>query len=79
MKSAFELVRPRGKDMPAAAPIKRNRSRAPVDGNVHLLLDSNGRQTVSIERRTKGGITIESAAAGRAAQNRRDAIKRGGL
>ena len=57
----FLSVRPRGKDMPSApAPRKTNHSKAPKVGNVHLLLDSNGRQTVSLERRTKGGITIET-------------------
>ena len=57
----FMSVRPRSKDMPSApAPRKTNHSRAPIEGNVHLLLDSNGRQTVSLERRTKGGITIEN-------------------
>mgnify|MGYP001619142317 CR=1 FL=1 len=60
VKNAFESVKPRGKDMPSApAPRKTNHSRAPKQGNVHLLLDSNGRQTVSLERRTSG-ITIES-------------------
>ena len=59
--NAFQMVRPRGVDTaPAKAPRKTNHSRAPKDGNVHLLLDSNGRQTVSLERRTKGGITIET-------------------
>ena len=53
-------VRPRGKDAPSKAPRKTNHSKAPKSGNVHLLLDSNGRQTVSLERRTKGGITIEN-------------------
>ena len=58
---SFPIPRPRGKDMPSApAPRKTNHSRAPIEGNVHLLLDSNGRQTVSLERRTKGGITIEN-------------------
>ena len=56
----FLSVRPRGKDMPSApAPRKTNHSQGPKVGNVHLLLDSNGRQTVSLERRTSG-ITIES-------------------
>lgn len=32
------------------------------DGNVHLALDRNGRRTVSLERRTTGGITIENRA-----------------
>ena len=56
----FLSVKPRGADTaPAKAPRKTNHSRAPIEGNVHLLLDSNGRQTVSLERRTSG-ITIES-------------------
>ena len=55
----FMSVRPRGKDAPSKAPRKTNHSRAPKQGNVHLLLDSNGRQTVSLERRTSG-ITIEN-------------------
>ena len=57
----FMSVRPRGQDTaPAKAPRKTNHSRAPIEGNVHLLLDSNGRQTVSLERRTKGAIVIEN-------------------
>ena len=56
----FLSVRPRAQDTaPSKAPRKTNHSRAPQAGNVHLLLDSNGRQTVSLERRTSG-ITIES-------------------
>ena len=56
----FLSVRPRAQDTaPSKAPRKTNHSKAPRSGNVHLLLDSNGRQTVSLERRTSG-ITIES-------------------
>ena len=59
--NAFQMVRPRGVDAaPAKAPRKTNTSRAPQEGNVHLTLDRNGRRTVSLERRTKGGITIET-------------------
>ena len=58
--NAFQLVRPRAQDIaPSTAPRKTNHSRAPNEGNVHLLLDSKGRQTVSLERRTSG-ITIEN-------------------
>ena len=58
--NAFQLARPRAAvEAPAKAPRKTNHSKAPKSGNVHLLLDSNGRQTVSLERRTSG-ITIES-------------------
>ena len=59
--NAFQMVRPRGVDTaPAKAPRKTNHSRAPQAGNVHLALDRNGRRTVSLERKTKGGITIET-------------------
>ena len=57
---SFLIPRPRAQDTaPSKAPRKTNHSRAPKSGNVHLLLDSNGRQTVSLERRPSG-ITIES-------------------
>ena len=57
---SFPVPRPRGQDTaPSKAPRKTNHSRAPKSGNVHLLLDSNGRQTVSLERRPSG-ITIEN-------------------
>ena len=58
--NAFQLLRPRAAvEAPAKAPRKTNHSKAPKQGNVHLLLDSNGRQTVSLERRPSG-ITIEN-------------------
>lgn len=58
--NAFQLARPRAAvEAPAKAPRKTNHSKAPKVGNVHLLLDSNGRQTVSLERRPSG-ITIEN-------------------
>ena len=63
MQNAFTSVRPRGVDTaPAKTPRKTNHSKAPMDGNVHEMLayDRNGRRTVSLERRTKGGITIET-------------------
>ena len=60
MHNAFTSVRPRGADAPSKAPRKTNHSRAPIEGNVHLALDRLGRRTVSLERKTKGGIVIES-------------------
>ena len=61
-QNAFTMVRPRGADAAATAkqPRKTNHSKAPMEGNVHLTLDRNGRRTVSLERKTKGGITIET-------------------
>ena len=75
--NAFTSVRPRGVDAPAKAPRKTNHSKAPKVGNVHLLLDSNGRQTVSLERRTKGGITIESREQSAASLAKRQRIAKG--
>ena len=73
---SFPIPRPRGQDTaPSKAPRKTNHSRAPIEGNVHLLLDSNGRQTVSLERRTTGGITIESREQSAASLARNQRIK----
>lgn len=59
-QNAFTMARLRGQDTaPAKAPRKTNHSRAPKEGSVHLLYDSNGRRTVSLERRPSG-ITIEN-------------------
>ena len=56
----FLSVRPRAQDTaPSKAPRKTNHSKATKVGNARLLLDRNGRQTVSLERRPSG-ITIES-------------------
>ena len=73
----FTSVRPCGKDVPSKAPRKTNHSKAPKVGNVHLALDRNGRRTVSLERRTKGGITIESREQSAASLARNQSIKRG--
>ena len=74
----FMSVRPRGKDAPSKAPRKTNHSRAPKQGNVHLLLDSNGRQTVSLERRPSG-ITIENREQKLASEAKTARIARGVL
>lgn len=73
--NAFQLVRPRAAvEAPAKAPRKTNHSRAPKEGNVHLLLDSNGRQTVTLEPRPSG-ITIENREQGAASLARYQRIK----
>lgn len=78
MHNAFTSVRPRGVDTaPAKAPRKTNHSKAPKSGNVHLLLDSNGRQTVSLEPR-KSGIVIESREQKLASEAKTARIARGG-
>lgn len=62
-QNTFTMVRPRGQDAaPAKAPRKTNTSKAPANGPVPspYVYDRAGRRTVSLERKTKGGITIES-------------------
>ena len=60
MQNAFTSVRPRGVDTaPAKAPRKTDTSRAPMEGNVHLTLDRNGRRAVPLAPRASG-VTIET-------------------
>ena len=73
----FTSVRPRGAEAPSKAPRKTNHSRAPIEGNVHLLLDSRGRQTVGLEPR-KSGIVIESREQKLASEAKTARIARGG-
>ena len=75
--NAFTSVRPRGVNAPSKAPRKTNHSKAPKSGNVHLLLDSKGRQTVSLKPRVLGAISIEPREQAIASRDKRDAIKRG--
>lgn len=75
--NAFQMARTRGVDTaPAKAPRKTNTSRAPKEGSVHLLYDSNGRRTVSLERRPSG-ITIENREQGAASLARYQRIAGG--
>lgn len=73
MEEPAQVLRTRGMNerLPNSAPTQaRHRARqghaqdqsqqSPKVGNAHLLLDSNGRQTVSLERRAKGAIVIEN-------------------
>lgn len=76
-QNAFTMARLRGQDTaPAKAPRKTNHSRAPKEGSVHLLYDSNGRRTVSLERRPSG-ITIENREQGAASLARYQRIAGG--
>lgn len=75
---SFPIPRPRGQDTaPAKAPRKTNHSKAPKVGKAHLLLDSNGRQTVSLERRPSG-ITIENREQSAASLAKRQRISKAG-
>lgn len=78
--NAFTLVRARGPNLaiPAGQPRGTNHSKAPKSGNVHLLLDVNGRKTVSIERRVLGSITIETRAQSQASVDKRKRISKMG-
>jgi hypothetical protein len=56
----FMSVRPRGKDMPSAKPLRKtnNTSSNSAFGSVKTL-DARGRQTVSLKPRVLGAISIE--------------------
>ena len=75
--NAFQMVRPRGQDTaPAKAPRKTNTSKAPMEGNVHLALDRNGRRTVPLAPRASG-ITIETREQSAASLAKTQRIKEG--
>ena len=76
---SFPIPRPRGQDTaPSKAPRKTSTSKAPMEGNVHLTLDRNGRRTVSLERKTKGGIVIETREQSAASLAKRQRISKAG-
>ena len=76
----FMSVRPRGKDMPSAKPLRKttntNTSSNSAFGSVKTL-DRLGRQTVSLAPRTTGAIAIEGREQGAASTQKRAAIRRG--
>ena len=78
VKNAFESVKPRGKDMPSAKPLRKttNTSSNSAFGSVKTL-DRLGRQTVSLAPRTTGAIAIEGREQGRASADKRSKLIRG--
>lgn len=73
----FLSVRPRGKDMPSAKPLRKttNTSSNNSFGSVKTL-DARGRQTVSLAPRTTGAIAIEGREQGAASTAKRRALVR---
>ena len=76
--NAFTSVKPRGKDMPSAKPLRKttNTSSNSAFGSVKTL-DRLGRQTVSLAPRTTGAIAIEGREQGRASADKRSKLIRG--
>lgn len=74
----FQSVRPKGKDMPSAKPLRKttNTSSNSAFGSVKTL-DARGRQTVSLKPRVLGAISIEPREQAIASRDKRDALKRG--
>ena len=74
----FMSVRPRGKDMPSAKPLRKttNTSSNSAVGSVKTL-DRLGRQTVSLAPRTIGAIAIKGREQGAASTQKRAALQRG--
>ena len=74
----FMSVRPKGKDMPSAKPLRKttNTSSNSAFGSVKTL-DRLGRQTVSLAPRTTGAIAIEGREQGAASTQKRAALQRG--
>lgn len=79
--NAFQSVRPRGKDQPTQTPpkSKATQSRETSSFGTAKTLDRNGRRTVSLERRTKGAITVEGRSMSAATLARNQKIRKAAL
>lgn len=79
--NAFQMVRPRGVDMPSAVPVPANVGRQPMRlaGSMPRVLDRKGCLNAPLAPRAYGSISVEGREAGEASQLRRQAIVRGGL
>ena len=79
--NAFQSVRPRGENKPAASAAPANVGRAPMKlpGSMPRVLDRNGKVNASLAPRAYGSISIEGSAAGAASAAKRAAIVKGGL
>ena len=75
--NAFQCVRPKGKDIPAALPKQRSIGAQP--SAIRKGMDRNGRFTVDMAPRTTGAISIESGAAAQASVDKRRAISPRGM
>ena len=79
--NAFQLVRPRGVDMPSAVPLVTKAGPAPakLPGSLPRVLDRKGCLNAPLAPRAYGSISVEGRAAGEASQLKRQAIVKGGL
>ena len=79
--NAFQSVRPRGENKPAASAAPANVGRAPMKlpGSMPRVLDRNGKVNASLAPRAYGSISIEGSAAGAASAAKRASIVKGGL
>ena len=81
VQNAFQAVRPRGVDLPSAAPVERKPGREPVHlpGSIPRVLDRKGCLNAPLAPRVYGSISVEGRAAGDASVLKRQAIVKGGL
>lgn len=79
--NAFQIVRPRGVDMPSAVPVPANVGRQPMKlaGSLPRVLDRKGCLNAPLAPRVYGSISVEGRAAGEASVLKRQAIVKGGL
>ena len=75
--NAFQLVRPRGKDMPAKLPVQRKKAVPITYSNKTRVLNTAGRLQAPLNPNASNSIVIEGAEQGRASTDKRRAIVRG--
>ena len=81
IQNAFQMVRPKGVDQPAAVPTAPRIGRPPalLPGSAPRVLDRKGVLNATLAPRAYGSITVEGRNQGQASVDKRQALVKGGL
>ena len=75
--NAFQMLRPRGPDMPAKLPTKRKKKAAPITYSNKRVLNVNGKLQATLNPNASNSIVIESREQSQASNDKTRAITRG--
>ena len=75
--NAFQMVRPRGPDMPAKRPTKRKKKAVPITYSNKRVLNVNGKLQATLNPNASNSIVIESREQSQASNDKTRAITRG--
>ena len=75
--NSFQMVRPRGTDMPAKRPTKRKKKAVPITYSNKRVLNVNGKLQATLNPNASNSIMIESREQSQASNDKTRAITRG--